>query len=221
MKNDLSLEAVRRNPKVKTLIEAANTQMNAIGYTEHGFRHAGMVSERAKQLMLSLTADQKQAELAAIAGFLHDIGNAVNRNAHPETSATISFVILNEMGFDCKDIIEIIGAIGNHEEDQGLHVSAISSALIIADKSDVHLSRVQNRNALTFDIHDRVNYSVRKSELVVDDTNKTISLQLTTDEQSATVMEYFEIFLSRMLMCRRAADYFGYKFKLVINNVDM
>lgn len=221
MKNGVSLEVVRRNPKVKTLIEAANTQMNAIGYTEHGFRHAGMVSERARQLMLSLTGDDLQAELAAIAGFLHDIGNAVNRNVHPETSATISFVLLNEMGFDCNDIVEIIGAIGNHEEDQGLPVSAISSALIIADKSDVHLSRVQNRNPLTFDIHDRVNYSVQKSDLVVDDTSKTISLELITDEQSATVMEYFEIFLSRMLMCRRAADFFGYKFKLVINNVDM
>lgn len=221
MANTVSLVEIRHNPKVKTLIEAANAQMNAIGYTEHGFRHAAMVSDRARELITALTNDEKQAELAAVAGYLHDIGNAVNRNAHPETSGTISFVLLNEMGTSMAEIAEIIGAIGNHEEDQGLPVSAISSALIIADKSDVHHSRVQNRNPLAFDIHDRVNFSVQRSDLRVNTTEKTISLELITDEKSASVMEYFEIFLSRMLMCRRAADFFGYKFKLVINNVDM
>ena len=221
MVNTVSLVEIRHNPKVKTLIEAANTQMNAIGYTEHGFRHAAMVSDRARGLIVALTNDEEQAELAAVAGYLHDIGNAVNRNAHPETSGTISFVLLNEMGINMAEIAEIIGAIGNHEEDQGLPVSAISSALIIADKSDVHHSRVQNRNPLAFDIHDRVNFSVQRSDLRVNTTEKTISLELITDEKSASVMEYFEIFLSRMLMCRRAADFFGYKFKLVINNVDM
>lgn len=221
MVNTVSLEDIRHNPKVKTLIEAANTQMKAIGYTEHGFRHAAMVSDRARELILALNGDEKQAELAAIAGYLHDVGNAVNRNAHPETSGTISFVLLNEMGTSVAEIADIIGAVGNHEEDQGLPVSAISSALIIADKSDVHHSRVQNHNPLAFDIHDRVNFSVQKSDLRVNTTEQTISLELITDEKSASVMEYFEIFLSRMLMCRRAADFFGYKFKLVINNVDM
>lgn len=221
MPNTVSLEAVQHNPKVKTLIEAANMQMNALGYTEHGFRHASLVSNTARNIIMELHSDPAEAELAAIAGYLHDIGNSVNRNAHPETSATLAFVLLNEMGTNIGEIMQIVAAIGNHEEGQGMPVSAISSALILADKSDVHHSRIQNRNPLAFDIHDRVNFSVQKSDLKVNSNEKTIALQLITDEKSASVMEYFEIFLSRMLMCRKAADFFGYKFHLIINNVRM
>ncbi len=206
---------------MQTLIEKANEQLNALGYTEHGFRHASIVGERAGDLLRELGKEERAAEMASIAGYLHDIGNSINREGHCETAATMAFVLLNEMNMDMDEIATIIGAIGNHEEELGSPTSAISAALIIADKSDVHQSRVQNRNPLTFDIHDRVNYSVHKSELIVDAENKSINLDLTTDEQSATVMEYFEIFLIRMLMCRRAADYFGYKFKLVINGVTM
>lgn len=217
----VTLETVRRNPKVKTFIEAANQQMNALGYTEHGFRHAGIVAETARDIIDNLGSDGRMSELAAISGYLHDIGNAVNRMGHPDTAALMAFTLLNEMGMSAEEIALVIAAIGNHEEDLGSPISGISAALIIADKSDVHHSRVQNQNPITFDIHDRVNYSVQKSNLRVDMENKTINLELTTDEQSASVMEYFEIFLSRMLMCRRAADFFGYRFKLVINGVDM
>lgn len=217
----VTLDTVRRNPKVKTFIEAANEQMDALGYTEHGFRHASIVAETAHSIIASLGQGARQAELAAISGYLHDIGNAVNRLGHPDTSAIMAFTLLNEIGMPATEIAQVIAAIGNHEEELGAPVSAISAALIIADKSDVHHSRVQNQNPLTFDIHDRVNFSVQKSALRVDTANKSINLELTTDEQSASVMEYFEIFLSRMLMCRRAADFFGYKFKLIINGVEM
>jgi len=220
-KSDITLDTVRRNPKVKTFIEAANSQMNALGYTEHGFRHAGIVAETAHSIIAALGQNGRAAELAAIAGYLHDLGNAVNRLGHPDTSAIMAFTLLNEMGMPASEIADVIAAIGNHEEELGAPVSAISAALILADKSDVHHSRVQNQNPLTFDIHDRVNFSVQRSHLRVDTENKSINLELTTDEKSASVMEYFEIFLSRMLMCRRAADFFGYKFKLVINGVEM
>ncbi|MHB9035676.1 MAG: HD domain-containing protein [Armatimonadota bacterium] len=220
-KEKVTLESVRHDPKVRTFIEAANSQMNALGYTEHGFRHAGIVAETARNIIDSLGQDGRTAELAAISGYMHDIGNAINRLGHPDTAALMAFTLLNEMGMPATEVAEIIAAIGNHEEELGSPVSAISAALILADKSDVHHSRVQNQNPLTFDIHDRVNYSVQKSHMRVDQENKSINLELTTDDHSASVMEYFEIFLSRMLMCRRAADFFGYKFKLIINDVDM
>lgn len=217
----VTLETVRHNPKVKTFIEAANDQMNALGYTEHGFRHASIVAETAHGIIASLGQGFREAELAAISGYLHDVGNSINRLGHPDTSALMAFNLLTEIGMPAKEIAQVIAAIGNHEEELGAPVSAISAALIIADKSDVHHSRVQNQNPITFDIHDRVNFSVQKSVLRVDTDNKSINLELATDEHSASVMEYFEIFLSRMLMCRRAADFFGYKFKLIINDVEM
>lgn len=217
----VTFETVRHNPKVRTFIEAANNQLSALGYTEHGFRHAGMVAEMARYVIESLGQDQRTAELAAIAGYLHDIGNTINRNGHGEVSGLMAYTLLNEMGMSAQEIALIISAIGNHEEEIGAPTSAIAAALIIGDKSDVHHSRVHNQNPLTFDIHDRVNFSVQKSHLRVDVDNKSINLELTTDEQSASVMEYFEIFLVRMLMCRRAADFFGYKFKLIINDVEM
>jgi len=195
--------------------------MDALGYTEHGYRHAGIVAQTARDIIANLGHNGRMSELAAISGYMHDIGNAVNRMGHPDTSALMAFTLLNEMGMPAEEVALVIAAIGNHEEDLGSPVSAISAALIIADKSDVHHSRVQNQNPLTFDIHDRVNYSVQKSNLRVDMESKSINLELTTDEQSASVMEYFEIFLSRMLMCRRAADFFGYRFKLIINGVEM
>ncbi|MDH7602146.1 MAG: HD domain-containing protein [Armatimonadota bacterium] len=219
--NVVTLEHVRRNHKVKTFLEAANEQMNALGYTEHGFRHAGIVAENARKIIESLGQDSRTAELAAIAGYLHDIGNSINRNGHCETAGIMAYVILNELGMPAHEIATIIGAIGNHEEEVGAPTSAVAAALILADKSDVHHSRVQNQNPLTFDIHDRVNFSVQRSQLRVDNENRSINLELETNEQYSSVMDYFEIFLSRMLMCRRAADFFGYRFKLIINGIEM
>lgn len=220
-KTTVTLDHVRRDPRVRIYLEAANKQLDALGYTEHGFRHAGIVADTAHSIIASLGVNSGAAELAAIAGYLHDIGNAVSRLGHPDTSALMAYNLLTQIGMPDEDIAQVIGAIGNHEEESGAPVSSIAAALILADKSDVHHSRVQNQNPLTFDIHDRVNFSVQHSHMRVDTENQSINLELTTDEQSASVMEYFEIFLSRMLMCRRAADFFGYKFKLIINGVDM
>jgi uncharacterized protein len=217
----VTLDQVRKNDTVKVYIEKANEQMDALGYTEHGFRHAGMVATMAKYIPTSLGLDPRLAELAAIAGYLHDIGNVINRKDHGELSAMLAYDILKDMGMGAAEIATIIGAIGNHEEELGSPISSIGAALILADKADVHRSRVQNPNPLAFDIHDRVNHAVTHSQLRVDTDHKTINLELTTDTQSASVMEYFEIFLLRMLMSRRAADFFGCKFKLIINDVEL
>jgi uncharacterized protein len=215
------LDQVRNNDKVKIYIEKANDQMDALGYTEHGFRHAGMVASIARYIPTSLGLEPRLSELAAICGYLHDIGNVINRKDHGELSAMLAYSILNEMGMDSAEIATIMGAIGNHEEELGAPISIIGAALILADKADVHRSRVQNPNPLAFDIHDRVNHAVTHSQLRVDNERKTINLELTTDTQSASVTDYFEIFLLRMLMCRRAADFLGCKFKLIINDVEL
>jgi len=217
----ITLDRVRRDNEVKTYIEKANEQMNALGYTEHGFRHAGIVAEMARRIPEELGFEPRLAELAAIAGYVHDIGNAINRNMHCETGAMMAFSILTRLGMPTDEVATIIAAIGNHEEELGAPVSPVCAAVILADKSDVHHSRVQNPNPLAFDIHDRVNHAVQRSNLRVDKQAKTINLELATDCQAASVMEYFEIFLTRMLMCRRAADFFGYRFRLVINGTDL
>ncbi|MEN6373026.1 MAG: HD domain-containing protein [Armatimonadota bacterium] len=220
-KQIITLDQIRKDEDVKTYISKANEQMNALGYTEHGFRHAGIVAEMARSIPISLDLEPRLAELAAIAGYLHDLGNAINRNIHCETGAIMAFSILTRMGMQTEEIGTVIAAIGNHEEELGQPVSQVGAALILADKADVHRSRVQNTNPLSFDIHDRVNHAVQHSQLRVDNDAKTINLELTTDSQAASVMEYFEIFLTRMLMCRRAADFFGYRFRLVINGRDL
>ena len=217
----VTLEDIRNNPKVRVFIEKANEQMSALGYTEHGFRHAGIVAETAKSLIANLGMDGRTAELAGIAGYLHDIGNMITRQNHGDTSALVAYDVLSEIGMDADEVATIMGAIGNHEEETGAPTSPVGAALILADKSDVHNSRVQNPNPLAFDIHDRVNYSVQEGDLRVDRESKTINLELTVDTQAAGVMDYFEIFLLRMVMSRRAADFFGYRFRLVINGVEL
>jgi uncharacterized protein len=219
--SSITLRDVRRDPRVRAYIEKANEQMSAIGYTEHGFRHAGIVAAVSRGIPHRLGLSKRESELAAIAGYLHDIGNVINRNIHCETGAMLAYDILTSMGMDPNELAIVMGAIGNHEEDSGFPINSVAAAVIIADKSDVHFSRVQNPNPMTFDIHDRVNYAVQKSYLRVDPEAKAISLELTVDTQSASVMDYFEIFLLRMVMCRRAADMLGCKFKLVINGVDL
>lgn len=213
----VSLRDVKLNPKVLKLIDGANELMRAMGYTEHGRRHVGIVSGITGYIMENLGVPQREAELGQIAAYLHDIGNVVNRNGHPLVGANIALTYLNEMGMDALEIAPILGSIGNHEETMGVPVSLMSAALIVADKSDVHFSRVQNPIMETFDIHDRVNYAVQKSRVNMKNAEKVLELNLEIDTSFATLMEYFEIFLSRMVMCRRAADVFGYRFALQIN----
>ena len=219
--SETTLRDVRRDPTVKTYIEKANEHLDAIGYTEHGFRHAGIVAGVARGILRKLGSSDREAELAAIAGYLHDIGNLINRTFHCQTGATLAHDILVRMDMPAEEIAIIMGAIGNHEEDCGYPIHEVAAAVIIADKSDVHYSRVRNPNPLAFDIHDRVNHAVQKSYLRVDPESRIISLELTVEVESASVTEYFEIFLARMVMCRHAADRLGCKFKLVINGVDL
>jgi hypothetical protein len=220
MNNELlTLKEVRHDARVQTYIAVANEQMKALGYTEHGHRHAGIVSSISRHILTTLGREPRQAELAAIAGYLHDIGCVINRVGHVEASAMMAYDILTKMGFPPEEIAVIIGAIGNHEEPMGEPISPESAAVIIADKSDVHSTRVQNPDHAKFDIHDRVNYAVQKSYLRVDEAEKTIRLELQVNTEVASVTEYFEIFVMRMVLCRRAADFLGCKFGLEINGV--
>ncbi len=212
----VTLKDVKANPEVRDLITGANDLLNTMGYTEHGHRHAGVVSSITRYILSHVGANAREQELGAISGYLHDIGNVVNRLSHPMIGAAMSYQILHEMGMDASEIAPILGAIGNHEEGEGLPVSRISAALIIADKSDVHYSRVQNPILESFDIHDRVNYAVQKSRVEMSSESQNIQLTLEIND-SATVMEYFEIFLTRMVMCRRSAELLGYSFKLSVN----
>ena len=217
----VTLRDVRANQKIKAYIEKANEQMNAIGYTEHGVRHAALSAAISRNTLAELHYPARTAELGAIAGYLHDIGNVVSRHSHPQIGATIAFTLLNEMGMDPGEIGLVIGAIGNHEEPDGVPIHPVSAAVILADKSDVHSSRVQNPDSLTFDIHDRVNHAVQKSHLGVDAEAKTITLELKIDIAAASVMEYFEIFVGRMVVCRKAAEILNSRFHLIINGLDM
>lgn len=213
----VTYERVRAHPKVWSLLQGANSVLSEMGYTEHGHRHAGIVGDRAGQILEHIARDARKAELARIAGYLHDIGNVVNRINHPMIGATLAFSILDEMGMEPDEIAAVLGAIGNHEEMAGEPISDISAAVIIADKSDVHSTRVQNPIKETFDIHDRVNYAVQHNVLAVDEREKTISLELEIDTSYASVMEFFEIFVSRMVMCRVSALRLGYHFRLLAN----
>ena len=217
----ITFKEVKMHPKVRKLIDGANEVMKAMGYTEHGHRHVGVVSSITRYILENLERPAREIELAQIAAYLHDIGNVVHRTNHPMHGATIAFTLLNEMGMDATEIAPILGAIGNHEESTGLPISTMSAALIIADKSDVHFSRVQNPIMESYDIHDRVNAAVQKSRVEMNNENRTIQLTLEVDTSIATVMEYFEIFLSRMVMCRHSAELFGYQFKLEVNGTKL
>lgn len=217
----LTLKEIRREPRVKVYIAKANEQMAAIGYTEHGHRHAGIVATIARSILSSLEKGERTAELAAIAGYLHDIGCVINRAGHVEAGALMAFTILSDLKVEPVEIADIVGAIGNHEEPHGLPISPVAAAVIIADKSDVHFTRVQNPDPQLYDIHDKVNGAVRKSFLRVDAEAKRIRLELEIDTEAASVMEYFEIFILRMVMCRKAAEVLGCTFRLSINGRDV
>ncbi len=217
----IGLRDVRSNDKVRAYIERANEQMAVIGFSEHGLRHAALVAAIARNICLELDLDARTAELAAIAGYLHDIGNCIHRIYHPQIGATMAFQLLDEMGMPAPEIGWIIGAIGNHEEPEGVPINAMTAAVIIGDKSDVHYTRVQNPDPATYDIHDRVNHAVQKSRLLINPQEMTLTLDLITDVTEANVMEYFEIFVVSMIMCRKAAATLGCKFKLIINGVEL
>ncbi len=222
----ITFEDIRKDEEIRILIENQDRQMLEIGYTEHGLRHLTLVSNEAYNILKELGYSERECELAKIAGFLHDIGNSINRVDHAHTGAYMAYNLLKERGMDIKEAAEIMMAIGNHDEATGTAVSPISAALILADKADVHRSRVRNENKSRFDIHDRVNYAVEESKLdIIDADNsaheckKEVVLRLKIDTDICPVIKYFEIFLDRMLLCKNAANYLGIWFHLEINGM--
>lgn len=214
----ITLKDIKENEEVKNFLKISDRQMDVLGYTEHSFRHVNIVSRIAGDILQKLGHDEREVELARIAGYLHDIGNSINRVDHAHSGAILAYSILTRMGMDFTEAGEIMHAIGNHDENSGTAVSNISSALILADKSDVHRSRVRNKDFANFDIHDRVNYAVESSKVMISKQEKTAILKLTIDTNICPVMDYFEIFLDRMSMNRKAAEFLGLKFQLIIND---
>ncbi len=214
----ISYEQVKKDPAISAYIDAADASLSALGYTEHSYAHVGRVSSSAAEILTALGYDEHTVELAKIAGHLHDIGNLVNRSEHSQSGAVMAFRILDKMGMSAADIAAVVTAIGNHDEGVGVPVSPLAAALILADKSDVRRSRVRNTDFKSFDIHDRVNYSVEDSHLVISAERKTIDLVLKINTEISSLSDYFEIFLGRMLLCRRAAEKLGLNFELHINN---
>ena len=213
----MTYEQVRQDAAVMVYIAQADASMEALGFTEHSFAHVSKVAEIAGNILQTLGYPARTVELAKIAGYLHDIGNVVNRVDHSQSGAVMAFRILDRMEFPPEEIAAIVTAIGNHDEGTGVPVNAVAAALIIADKSDVRRSRVRNKETISLDIHDRVNYSVTDSKLEIDQGSSSIVLKLQVDTGVSSVMEYFEIFMKRMLMCRKAAEKLGMNFRLSIN----
>ena len=214
----VTYDQIKNDEAVKAYITAADESLRALGYTEHSFSHVQRVALTAAYVLEHLGYDKHTIELAKIAGVLHDIGNLVNRTEHSQSGAVMAFRILDNKGMPPQDIATVVTAIGNHDEGTGVPVNAVAAALIIADKSDVRRSRVRNKDASTFDIHDRVNYSVTSSALTVNADEKFLILELEIDTDISPVMDYFEIFLGRMVMCRRASDMLGLEFRMTINS---
>lgn len=214
----LTYDQVSKSDKIKTYIIRADESLGALGFTEHSFSHVIHVARTAGYILQTMGVDDRTAELAKIAGYLHDIGNLVNRKDHSQSGAVMAWSILNDMGCDPEEIATIVTAIGNHDEGTGVPVNAVAAALILADKSDVRRTRVRNTDISTFDIHDRVNYSVQESRLTISEDKTQIRLELTVDTEYGSVMDYFEIFMQRMILCRKAADRLGLRFKLTINH---
>ena len=214
----MTYEQMKKDPAIRTYIVQADASLDALGYTEHSFAHVCQVAETAGRLLQTLGYPERTVELAKIAGYLHDIGNLVNRVAHSQSGAIMAFRMLDHMDFPPEEIATIVTAIGNHYEGTGVPVNPVAAALILADKSDVRRSRVRGKDTSKFDAHDRVNYSVTNAKLVIDEDKTYVSLNLTVDTQFSSAMDYFEIFMERMLLCRKAADRLGLQFKLIIND---
>ena len=214
----LTFKDVKSNETIRTYIQRADESLIALGYTEHSFAHVTHVAETAGYILKTLGYPDRTVELVKIAGYLHDIGNLVNRIDHSQSGAVMAFRILDNLDCDPGEIATIVTAIGNHDEGTGQPVNAVAAALILADKSDVRRSRVRNRDKTTFDIHDRVNYSVKKSDLKINGEHTLIKLELSVDTEYGSIMDYFEIFMQRMILCRKAAEKLGLQFKLAIND---
>ena len=217
----LTYKQLQKNEDVRTYVAAADATLGALGFTEHSFGHVSKVAAMAKYILETLGYSEHEVELAQIAAFLHDIGNLVNRRDHAFTGGVMAFRILDKLGFSAADTALVVSAIGNHDEVGGLPVNAVAAALILADKSDVRRSRVRNKDEVSVDIHDRVNYSVTESSLTINAEHSEITLALTIDTSISSVMEYFEIFLERMLLCKKAASALGLEFNLVMNRQEM
>lgn len=213
----LTYEDVKNNSAVRTYIQRADESLTALGYTEHSFAHVTAVAENAAYILSTLGYPERTVELAKIAGFLHDIGNLVNRVDHSQSGAVMAFRILDNMDCPPEEIATIVTAIGNHDEGTAFPVNAVAAAIILADKTDVRRTRVRNRDKATFDIHDRVNYAVEKASTTLDAAGKAVVLDLQLDTGMSPVIDYFEIFLERMLLCRKAAEKLGLSFRLVVN----
>ena len=213
----LTYEELTKSEAIKTYIIRADESLGALGFTEHSFAHVMHVAETAGNILQTMGYDERTVELAKIAGYLHDIGNLVNRKDHSQSGAVMAWSILNDMGCDPGEMATIVTAIGNHDEGTGVPVNAVAAALILADKADVRRSRVRNTDPATFDIHDRVNYSVKKSALKINEDKTLVKLKLTVDTKFGSVMEFFEIFMQRMVLCRKAAERLGLQFKLITN----
>lgn len=213
----VTYEYIKRNPDIMTYIKRADKALEAQGYTEHSFAHVEKVSQTAGMILSQLGYPARTVELAKIAGIMHDIGNVINRIDHAQSGAVMAFRLLDNLSMPADEICSIISAIGNHDESTAQPIDAISASLIIADKTDVRRSRVRNTDFLTFDIHDRVNYAVEKSLLYFNPDKTSIILNLTIDTHISSVLEYFEIFLQRMLLCKRASLFLGLKFEMIIN----
>ncbi len=217
----LTYKELQKNEDVRTYVAAADATLGALGFTEHSFGHVTKVAASAKYILETLGYSEHEVELAQIAAFLHDIGNLVNRRDHAYTGGVMAFRILDKLGFSAADTALVVSAIGNHDETGGLPVNAVAAALILADKSDVRRSRVRNVDEVSVDIHDRVNYSVTESSLTINEMHSEITLSLTIDTTISSVMEYFEIFLERMLLCKKAASALGLEFNLVMNRQEV
>jgi len=217
----ITLENIKNNEEIQELIIGSQKQLNALGYTEHSVRHISIVSSRAGRILETLGYPEERIELAKIAGYMHDIGNCVNRVDHAHSGAILAYEILKDMGMDVKRRTEIMMAIGNHDEQTGTAVSDISAALILADKSDVHRDRVVNTNMSTFDKHDKVNYAVTNAEFKIDKETRKATLDLTIDTKICPVLDYFEIFMERTMMSKYAAKYLDIWFELIINGTKL
>ncbi|MHB0976998.1 MAG: HD domain-containing protein [Candidatus Aquicultorales bacterium] len=217
----INLETIKSDHRISVLIESADTFMEAIGYTEHGFRHANLTASIASNVLRRLGYPEREAEVAGMAAYLHDIGNVIGREFHGIASAAITKTELDRLGMDIQEVAMVINAIGNHEEDYGADTSPVGAAIVLADKSDVHRTRVRNPDPMAYDIHDRVNYAAERSFLRVEPFDRIIQLEINIDTNISQVMEYFEIFLSRMVRCRRAAEFLGCRFSLIINKTKL
>lgn len=216
-KHVITLNDILTNKEISAYITNGNDNLGEIGFTEHGFAHAMRSAKYASYILKSLNFDDRTCELAAIAGYMHDIGNVVNRTDHAQSGALMAFNILNRLGMDAKEVALIVAAIGNHDEGTAAAVNPIAASLILSDKGDVRRTRVRDKDKVNVDIHDRVNYAVERASTEVDAERKTATLNITINTEICPVMEYFEIFMTRMVLCRRAAEYLGLQFELIIN----